>query len=510
MRDMRLKIPGCGLSGLMRSCFLSFLLGCVISSVGCSSMNNSGEGGNGGGNPNPVPSISSITPPNATAGSGNLTVAVGGEGFLSTSTVEWNGSPLTTTLNGNQLNATITAADIATVGGAQITVMNPSPGGGPSNPAGFAIIGTEAGPTPGYAYVSNDFEGTIAAFSIDPTTGSLTSVPGSPFPVPGAPFSPGSGPQALTADPTGKFLYIANNPINTSSADDLPAFAIDASSGALSAVPGSPFTTGSLEAPVTLAVDSTGKFLYVADQDGNQVSGNNISSFSVDSSTGALTSGAPAMCDALLTSGVVTDPVGPFVFASNSSGSVCSFSINSQGALQLVGSPINLGSLLITRAVGVDHFGKFVYVLTAPITAALPLNIWAFGVSAEAGSLTAVSGSPFATGGTAGDPPFSIASDPLGRFVYISNFFDISGFSVNSSTGALTLLAGFPIATQVSVGVSAFVDPSGKFLYVANNVNETLSAFAIDPTLGLLTPVPGSPYAAGSSPTGVTVTIKPQ
>jgi len=59
-------------------------------------------------------------------------------------------------------------------------------------------------------------------------------------------------------------------------------------------------------------------------------------------------------------------------------------------------------------------------------------------------------------------------------------------------------------------GVSAFVDPSGKFLNVANNVNETLSACAIDPTLGVLTPVPGSPYAAGSSPTGVTVTIKPQ
>ena len=133
-------------------------------------MNNSGGGG--GGNPNPVPSISSITPPNATAGSGNLTVAVGGEGFLSTSTVEWNGSPLATTLNGNQLSATITAADIAAVGGAQITVVNPSPGGGSSNPAGFAIIGTEPGPTPGYAYVSNDFEGTIAAFSIDPTTGS--------------------------------------------------------------------------------------------------------------------------------------------------------------------------------------------------------------------------------------------------------------------------------------------------------------------------------------------------
>jgi 6-phosphogluconolactonase (cycloisomerase 2 family) len=509
MRVMRLRIPDCDLSALVCNCFLSLLLACFMSSVGCSSMNNSGGGSGSGGNPNPVPSITSITPANATAGSGNLTVAIGGEGFLSTSTVEWNGSPLTTTLNGNQLNAIIPAADIATVGGAQITVVNPSPGGGPSNPAGFAIIGAEAGPTPGYAYVSSAFDGTIVAFSVDPTTGGLTSVPGSPFPVPGAPFSPGQGPQALTADPAGKFLYIANNPINISSADDLPAFAVDPSSGALSAVPGSPFTTGSLEAPVTLAVDSSGKFLYVADQDGSQVGGNNISGFSVNSATGALTSGSQAMCDAGLTSGVVTDPVGPFVFASNSSGSVCSFSINSQGALQLVGSPVNLGSLLVARSVGVDHFGKFVYVLTAPTTTALPLNIWAFGVSAE-GSLTAVPGSPFATGGTAGDSPFSIASDPLGRFVYISNFFDISGFSVNSSTGALSMLAGFPIATQVSEGVSAVVDPSGKFLYVANNVNETVSAYVIDVTLGTLTPVPGSPYAAGSSPTGVTVPIKPQ
>jgi hypothetical protein len=80
------------------------------------------------------------------------------------------------------------AADIASVGAAQLTVVNPAPGGGISNPVGFAVLGAGTAPVPGYLYVANSYDGTISAFTIDPGSGSLGSILGSPFAVPGGPF----------------------------------------------------------------------------------------------------------------------------------------------------------------------------------------------------------------------------------------------------------------------------------------------------------------------------------
>jgi DNA-binding beta-propeller fold protein YncE len=100
--------------------------------------------------------------------------------------------------------------------------------------------------------------------------------------------------------------------------------------------------------------------------------------------------------------------------------------------------------------------------------------------------------------------------DPLGRFLYVGNGFDISGFSINTSTGALSMLAGFPFSQSPLSPGYPVVDPSGQFLYVANAANNTVSAYAINQTTGVLTAVPGSPFATGSEPAGLTVTRKPE
>jgi hypothetical protein len=42
-------------------------------------------------------------------------------------------------VNSGQVTAKITAADIATAGTASVTVKNPAPGGGTSNPLTFTI-----------------------------------------------------------------------------------------------------------------------------------------------------------------------------------------------------------------------------------------------------------------------------------------------------------------------------------------------------------------------------------
>ena len=89
---------------------------------------------------NPTPSISSINPASVTAGGSDLTLTVQGTGFLSTSTVLWNGTGLTTTfVSGTQLAAVVPAASTATGATAQVTVMNPSPGGGTSSPTAFTV-----------------------------------------------------------------------------------------------------------------------------------------------------------------------------------------------------------------------------------------------------------------------------------------------------------------------------------------------------------------------------------
>ncbi len=89
---------------------------------------------------NPAPAITSLVPNSATAGGATFSLIVNGTNLISSSVVNFNGSPRATTfVSGGQVTATITAADIATAGSASITVTNPTPGGGTSAAATFAI-----------------------------------------------------------------------------------------------------------------------------------------------------------------------------------------------------------------------------------------------------------------------------------------------------------------------------------------------------------------------------------
>ena len=96
---------------------------------------------------NPVPAITSLSPTSVTAGSSAFTLTVNGTGFRSTSTVWWNGGQRATQfVSATQVTASITAADIASVGTANVVVQNPAPGGGSSPAATFTI--TQATPAP--------------------------------------------------------------------------------------------------------------------------------------------------------------------------------------------------------------------------------------------------------------------------------------------------------------------------------------------------------------------------
>ena len=111
---------------------------------------------------------------------------------------------------------------------------------------------------PRFAYVANRGSNNISAYSIDPATGILAVIAGSPF-------AAGNLPVAIAVDSTGHFAYVVNQLDAT-----LSAFSIDRNSGALTEVSGSPFATGL--SPTSVAIDPSSSFVYVANGGAGSVS----------------------------------------------------------------------------------------------------------------------------------------------------------------------------------------------------------------------------------------------
>jgi len=91
----------------------------------------------------------------------------------------------------------------------------------------------------------------------------------------------GDTPVSIAIDPTGRFLYTANNASN-----DVSSFSIDQGSGALTPIQSS-VATGNH--PVSVTVDAGGRFLYVVNSQDKTTS-----TYTIDAMTGALTTAAGA------------------------------------------------------------------------------------------------------------------------------------------------------------------------------------------------------------------------
>jgi hypothetical protein len=88
----------------------------------------------------PVPNLVSIYPTTIIAGSLPFTINASGTNFAPGAVLNFNGVAKSTTVNSSQnVYATISTADISTASTVQVTVSNPTPGGGPSAPQSFVI-----------------------------------------------------------------------------------------------------------------------------------------------------------------------------------------------------------------------------------------------------------------------------------------------------------------------------------------------------------------------------------
>lgn len=243
----------------------------------------------------------------------------------------------------------------------------------------------------------------------------------------------------------------------------------------------------------------TAEFLYATSTD-------HILAFTIDQSTGAL--GAPlAMTGPNQSLGMVAakTSVGYLYVSDFLNDAVDGFSINSSsgGLTPVTDSPSHVG-IMPPGAGGLSNLPPSdFYLYATDLNAGM---VAGFTFDSFSGKLTPVPGSPFLAGNT----PVQAAQDYLSKFLYISNLNDsaggISGFTIDLDTGALSPITGSPFPTGPPgsyPGPSALV-VSNNFLYVAlagtANPNNKIVGFAIDPTTGVLTPVPGSPFTTGSNP----------
>lgn len=150
---------------------------------------------------------------------------------------------------------------------------------------------------PMYIYVSNGNGsgalGIFSVFKVDPATGALSVVPGSPFQAGGIVLG-------IAVDPAGRFVYVSSN--TSGSANGLWVFSVDQTSGSLTPLLDAPFPG----AGGAIALDPTGRFLFAQSGTANHL----LSVYSIDPVTGVPTAIAGSPFAAQTASPIAVDPGG--------------------------------------------------------------------------------------------------------------------------------------------------------------------------------------------------------
>jgi 6-phosphogluconolactonase len=236
-----------------------------------------------------------------------------------------------------------------------------------------------------------------------------------------------------------------------------------------------------------------------------------VTSFSVDLSTGLLTANSGSVPTGSVPSAMLLAPSGTVLFVANSSSNnISAYSVKTDGTLTAAGSTQPAGMTPLSMAM--DSAGHFLFVANQGLQ--IDPNSGTISVFAVSNaSLTEVPGSPFvvaAPGAPGGTGPSGVAVTPDGKFLYVANQFDstVSKFPVDAS-GVLTRGPVMPVGTTPS---TLAITADGGFLYVANA--SSISGFAIcgqvltscnDPTSpdGSLTVIEGSPFPSGVNPVAI-------
>ncbi len=294
-----------------------------------------------------------------------------------------------------------------------------------------------------------------------------------------------------------RFVY--TNDDSFSGPNTVSAFAVNANGG-LSKIAGSPFSTGGTGAGGNgfgssrrIAISLDGRFLFAAN-DGS----NDVSSFTINATSGVLTpiTGSPFPTGGNDAGGVTLaiSPDGRFLYVSNTNSSNITFFRVSNGSLQPVGSPVSVpgGTFPVDMKVTAD--GKYLAVTLVSFSGGL---IGMYNVGSD-GSLSQTPGSPFPDGNPAGGFTDSLDSNCAADHLFVLNNSGlplVDVFSIASS-GTLSQIPNSPFTTPGTGGGSLYLSPDERRLFVGNQQN-SISVFGVSPD-GSLTLVPNSPFSAAA------------
>jgi 6-phosphogluconolactonase len=202
-------------------------------------------------------------------------------------------------------------------------VLAGSPAVGTQNALPYAIA---AHPTMDFVYTAHQSNAALMAFSVNTSTGALTQVQSLTNAI--------TSVNALVIDPTGRFAYAV------SGSGGACGWRINSSTGILSSIGCA--NTASSGGTWSVAVHPNGQFLYTT----SDSTSNNVSIFSINQTTGALTlSGSPATAGSN-PRGATVDPTGNYLYVTNYvSNTISAFSIGGAGStLTSLGAAIPTGS----------------------------------------------------------------------------------------------------------------------------------------------------------------------
>ena len=331
----------------------------------------------------------------------------------------------------------------------------------------------------------------ITLFTPGPGGGSSSPVS---FPI----VTGGTNPLSIAVNPTGRFAYVANQGCLGSFAGSVSMYSIGPS-GTLSASG----TIAAGSAPISIAIDPLGRFAYVANRDSNDVS-----TYTMDPNTGVLTPSGRTALGASPWS-ITLDPSGRFAYLANSLGNdVLMYAIDpNTGALTSMGSTVPETGPLQTPWAGpisvtVDPLGRFAYVAIQGDGGDLTSgSVSVYTINPNTGVLTftgRAEGSCGASVSVCG--PASVAIDRSNKFaVAVGGYGGVSLYNINAMTGSLTSVDAVNAGRSRAVAL----DPIGKFAYVANFGSNDVSTYNIDVRGGTLTLKGAIP--AGSSPSAIAI-----
>lgn len=351
--------------------------------------------------------------------------------------------------------------------------------------------------SPQFVYAAGEGSPNISAFQLNAATGALTVVPGSPF-------NGRSNPHALAVDPAGKFLFVANQTEN-----NISVFAIDPTSGALTEVPNSPFASGSGTSPNVLTVDATGKFLFVAN---NTATANSaaaeIDVYQINSATGALTPSTNSLLPGTalqiptLPIGIYAHPSGKWLYVSDGT-----FTASLIQEYQI--DPVTGDLAFVTsvqdeenpRSLAGDPLGHYLFGGHGQLVGFID----GYTISPADGSLTAYASFSGLNAPGSDVFPFHMTVDSTGTFLYT----DLGHFMIPTVPGALVPIYPITLTSATNRNVPWTADLIGPFVFAADVNPSFLDSFQIDPLAGTITAAPGSPYAVTSGLRAIAVTGYP-